>query len=189
MGRNDTTSAVIDGLLRFVVAGGTLSLGVMAPGMLKVLDKPTHGFFKKLDQRARQREYRRLIAYMKSRKLIAENYQHGLRITRTGMQRIKRADFDNLTIDKPSQWDGRWRIVMFDIPQSHDSGRRALTNKLKQMDFVLLQQSVWIHPFPCRHEVSAVCAHFSVTKYVTYIETSHIDYEYYLKKRFANILS
>lgn len=40
-------------------------------------------------------------------------------------------------------WDGRWRIVIFDIPEKHRKLRKILRGKLREWEFALWQKSVW----------------------------------------------
>lgn len=189
MARNDTTSAVIDGILRCLVAAGTISMALIAPNILQALDKPTRKYFQSLDRRAQERELRRITSYMRRRGLLAEDYEHGLELTTSGKQRLQRLDFDNLEIVPPKSWDKKWRLVLFDIPETKHVGRKMLTDKLRSLGFQQLQQSVWLHPFPCRSEVETVCEVYQLSRYVTYIETSHIDHEHLLIRRFTSVLS
>ncbi len=41
-------------------------------------------------------------------------------------------------------WDGKWRIVMFDIPETNKKTRDILRSRLKVWEFQQLQKSVWI---------------------------------------------
>lgn len=43
-------------------------------------------------------------------------------------------------------WDGRWRLVMFDVPQSIARQRVLLRRALRDRRFGYLQNSVWISP-------------------------------------------
>ena len=43
-------------------------------------------------------------------------------------------------------WDGKWRLVMFDMPADRDAERKRLWYYLRQGHFGLLQRSVWITP-------------------------------------------
>jgi DNA-binding transcriptional regulator PaaX len=188
MGRNKETSAAVDGLLKFAAFGGILAAGLVAPNMAKALDKPTQKYFDHLDKRAREREMRRIVQLMKRQSLIKGDYEHGLTITKKGKQRAEKARLDSLQIPKPAKWDRKWRIIFYDIPEKHKKGRDSLTAKLKDVGFYQLQKSVWVHPFPCRDEVEAVCLSYGIDKYVSYIETSYIDKQKLLEKKFRDIL-
>jgi phenylacetic acid degradation operon negative regulatory protein len=43
-------------------------------------------------------------------------------------------------------WDGRWRIILFDIPEHKHSWRIKLLRQLRAAGFGYLQNSVWITP-------------------------------------------
>ncbi|NQU11857.1 hypothetical protein HQ590_13770, partial [bacterium] len=45
-------------------------------------------------------------------------------------------------------WDGRWRLVLFDLPTRPRHLRQRLLRWLHQNHFGYLQRSVWIHPDP-----------------------------------------
>jgi DNA-binding transcriptional regulator PaaX len=50
------------------------------------------------------------------------------------------------------QWDGRWRIVLFDVPTAQNSHRVRLRRYLRDKGFGYLQNSVWITPDPLDEE-------------------------------------
>ena len=45
-------------------------------------------------------------------------------------------------------WDGRWRLVLFDVPVSRNGQREKLRRYLRSHGFGCLQGSVWISPDP-----------------------------------------
>ena len=47
-------------------------------------------------------------------------------------------------------WDGRWRLVLFDIPEHTRGLRLKLRRRLHDLGFGYLQDSVWISPDPAR---------------------------------------
>lgn len=71
-----------------------------------------------------------------------------LRLTSAGRERFVR-DFPMLALSTTS-WDGRWRIVIFDIAEIDKNTRELLRDKLRQLGLGMLQESVWITP----HDVS-----------------------------------
>jgi phenylacetic acid degradation operon negative regulatory protein len=46
------------------------------------------------------------------------------------------------------QWDGKWRLVLFDLPAAEGTARNRLRNMLRQHGFGWLQNSVWVSPHP-----------------------------------------
>ena len=45
-------------------------------------------------------------------------------------------------------WDGRWRVVMFDLPAHRIDLRKRVWRRLRAEHFGYLQQSVWVTPDP-----------------------------------------
>lgn len=183
------TSALVDEVLRLALMGAMVGAVVLAPNALIGLNKPMKKAFDALDKRAQERELARVVQYMKHKKLLAENYQNGLEITTLGRLRLKRMNYEKLTIPTPEVWDGQWRLVMFDIPENKRHTRRIFTTKLRLLGYKYLQQSVWVHPFESKQEIIAVCEKLQISQYVTYIVTAHIDHESVLIDRFKALLT
>jgi phenylacetic acid degradation operon negative regulatory protein len=49
-------------------------------------------------------------------------------------------------------WDGRWRLVLFDLPTAQNTQRSQLRRYLRAKGFGYLQNSVWITPDPLDEE-------------------------------------
>src|SRR5436309_4771432 len=54
------------------------------------------------------------------------------------------------------RWDGKWRMVLFDVPQTKASDRARLRRSLVERGFGYLQNSVWITPDPLTGEREAM---------------------------------
>ena len=177
----------MDGLLKFVAAGGFVTVALVVPNALQIFDKPIGKLFHGLDRRAQEREVRRVIHYMKRRGLVkygTKDYQHGMSVTKTGQQWLKKHELDTMNVPRPPRWDKKWRLVFFDIPENEKSKRDAFTQRLRLLRFQQLQRSVWIHPFPARPQVEVLTDLTRIRKYVTYVEISAIDNEADLRERF-----
>ena len=178
----------MDGILKLAVSGTALSVGIVVPNTLVALEKPLKKFLKHMDKRQREREARRIISYMKSQGLLRGEYEHGLKITKKGQKRLAQLDFEHLVIPLQKSWDHTWRLVFYDIPEKDRRGREALTAKLRGLGFFQLQQSVWVHPFPCREIIEKVTSTFGIERFVSYIETTNLDNQAVLIQRFKKRL-
>ena len=56
------------------------------------------------------------------------------------------------------QWDGRWRMVLFDVPIAQNSHRKRLRRYLQDRGFGYLQGSVWVSPDPLEEERKSLLA-------------------------------
>lgn len=65
-------------------------------------------------------------------------------------------------IDPPTrwnrEWDGRWRIVAFDLPEKENAARVRLRRLLKDRGFGYLQNSFWITPDPLDTPIARLAA-------------------------------
>lgn len=67
-------------------------------------------------------------------------------LTEKGRQLL--ADDRNPETEWARDWDGIWRMVIFDIPESKRALRRKLRSTLHANHFGCFQQSVWVSPHP-----------------------------------------
>ena len=95
--------------------------------------------------------------------------------------------FEKIKVDTPKHWDGKWRIVIFDIPEKLRKGRDALRGKLLALGFIELQKSVLVFPFECEKEIEFIVEFFSLKPYVRYGILEYIDNALHLKQRFQLI--
>ncbi len=77
--------------------------------------------------------------------------------------------------EKEKRWDGKWRLVSFDIPEEEHKARRELRQELKKLGFGRMHRSVWISPHNVLEKVEKLLA---FQKYREYIWT----FEGYLKE-------
>lgn len=107
-----------------------------------------------------------------------------LRLSQEGKERVLRYDLDKLTLPKSKHWDGLWRMVIFDIPESQKQARNALSEKLKQLGFTALQKSVFVYPYDCKDEVDFVVEIFNVRPYVRFLLVQESDVDLHLRAKF-----
>jgi hypothetical protein len=105
-------------------------------------------------------------------------------LTEKGKLVASKFDPDYLAIKKPSIWDKRWRVVIYDIPISKNKARDALRRKLNELGFKEWQRSVFIHPYPCQDEIDFIIEFFEIRPYVRYAELINPTNEAELKLHF-----
>lgn len=104
-------------------------------------------------------------------------------LTEKGKLRALTYRFDEMTIKK-QDWDGKWRIVVFDIPEKLRRGRDVLRNKLTELGFYELQKSVFVFPYQCEDEINFIIEYFDLRRYVRMGILEKIDNDLHLKKIF-----
>lgn len=126
------------------------------------------------------------LRYLKRKKFIAfENKSDKMRIvlTKLGLKHLQNADLNLIKIT-PHAWDGKWRIVMFDIPEEHKPARHVFRRKLKELGFVHFQRSVFLLPFKCEKEISELAVWLSINSYVHILSADRFPNDKLLLKRF-----
>lgn len=91
---------------------------------------------------------------------------------------------DYKQIKKPSIWDKKWRLVMFDISEDKRKIRNLLRFHLKKVGFVQIQGSVWIYPYPCEEIVTIIKTNFKLSDEVIYVTADSFEKDIYFKKIF-----
>jgi len=65
-------------------------------------------------------------------------------------------DILNQKKDKKLKWDGKWRAIIFDVPESSRKDRDFLRRELRWIGFKELQKSVWIFPYEVKKELNTL---------------------------------
>jgi DNA-binding transcriptional regulator PaaX len=87
-------------------------------------------------------------------------------LTEKGREKTVPLRLEMMVEKNPRHWDGKWRMILFDIPELRRKGRDALRHKLKELNCYKLQESVWIYPYECRQAVRHLSFHYQVAPYV-----------------------
>lgn len=77
----------------------------------------------------------------------ARHYQ----LSTAGEQRLAQLNFRLVKFD-PQNWDGRWRVLVFDIPETRRPQRDMVRHLIRQLGMRPLQKSVWLTPADCREQ-------------------------------------
>jgi len=92
-----------------------------------------------------------------------------LRLTQAGSDwLLKRLVYDE------EKWDGIWRLVVFDIPESHRRVRDALRRRLKEWGFRSWQKSVWACRKPLTGALRDLVKQLRVEDWVLVIESNNV---------------
>ncbi|MBU3942608.1 hypothetical protein KKA24_01340 [Patescibacteria group bacterium] len=91
--------------------------------------------------------------------------------------------FEEIKI-KRGEWDEKWRMVIFDIPEDERAKRDVFRNKIKEIGFCELQKSVWIFPYECENEINFIIEYYNLRRYIRFCIIESIDNEMHLKKKF-----
>lgn len=88
------------------------------------------------------------------------------------------------TGEKPERWDGKWRIIFFDIPEKKRRYRDELRSMLKLVGFRQFQQSIWIYPHKVPNFLKDVLFEEGIKQFTRLITTDCIEYDKDLRRMF-----
>lgn len=71
-------------------------------------------------------------------------------------------------------WDGKWRIIIFDIPEKQRKIRRILRGKLKEWRFVAWQKSVWATRRDIMEKLKNLILELKINQWVALIESDNV---------------
>jgi len=111
----------------------------------------------------------RSIAYLKQKgyiKTFVENKKTYIELTKLGGKYLENQSLKTLKICQHSDWDKKWRLVVFDIPEKQHFERGILRKKLYEFGFYKVQKSVYVYPYNCTNEIKFICKKLQITKYV-----------------------
>lgn len=99
------------------------------------------------------------------------------RITQKGRQKLASLKLDNKhTLSNPS-WDGKWRIILLDLPEARKAEREALRYLLKKAGFVCLKNSAYVSPYPFEFLFKNIKKDFELETELMIIVTDSLDIE------------
>lgn len=98
-----------------------------------------------------------------------------MRLTPLGRQKLYRDELTNTTAVMNPNWDGKWRMIILDLPEDRKSEREALRYLLKKAGFVCAKNSVWVSPFPFEHFFTNIKKDLGLTSEMLIITTDQVD--------------
>lgn len=174
--------ASVKHILTYVGMGATIATAFVAPNAAGAITKT---FFDTryshdperwkrynasyLRQSLRRLEQSKLIEYGKA------GDQEVVKITQYGKTKVLKYALEHLETKKPGVWDGKWRVVIYDIPLRDKSIQWVIRDALKSMGFYQMQKSVYICPYPCYDEVEFVRSFYNIANAVKYLLVTKLE--------------
>lgn len=152
----------------------------------KVIKALAHDW-KEIDRRALYRSIKKLYS---SRLIKTHRNNDGswtFILTEDGKKKTLTYQIENIKIAPMKKWDGKWRIVLFDVPEKSRFIRDALRRILIRVGFFEYQKSVFVYPFECKDEIDFIIEFFYARPYTRFIVAESLDNEFHLKKHFELI--
>lgn len=107
-----------------------------------------------------------------------------IKITEKGKIRVLKYKLEEMTIFKPTKWDKKWRLIIYDISKFKRQQQDAFRRFLKKLKMLRLQKSVYLTPYPCENEIEFLRQYFDIGEAVIYLVVEKIEDEDLYKRYF-----
>ena len=92
---------------------------------------------------------------------------------------------DYLFTGSKTRWDGKWRVVIFDIHEKDRALRNMLRDSLTNIGFEKVQNSVWVFPYDCEDFIFLLKTNFELGKNVLYLVVDRLENDKWLREGFG----
>lgn len=162
-------------ILCFIGVAGGVSLLTFFPGLAKIIPVT----------RTRRSLYvgvvNQALKRLQNRGLVKITENNGIKVislTDQGMALMNKIELCKARIKIPKRWDGKWRIVIFDVKEKNKAVRDRLRETLRGLGFKRLQHSVWIYPYPCDEIVELTKRSYELGRNVLYFSSDRFPGDY-----------
>ena len=180
----------IKDILLLLGTGTFLATSLIMPGLPMVL-KPF------LDEKRRKEanewkkfntwRLKQILKRMHDQKLIeiAEtNEGQMVKISDRGKRKLLKFNINDMELNQKN-WDGKWRIIIYDILTGKSQERELFRKTLKRLNFLKLQKSVYLTPFKCHEEIEYLRQVCGIGNEVLILTVSGIENETAYKEYFG----
>lgn len=182
--------AKYDDLLYMFLQIGAASLAVSAPAIAAVaiyvnaMQKKETGHSK--------HKLKNSFYHFRKTGLISVESHHGntcIMLTKEGERRARLCGVGKIlsgnVASENKKWDGKWRIILFDLKTEKTKERDAIRLMLRRCGFVFLQKSVWVYPYDCFEEIEFLRSFFQLKEEeFRLVVGDNIGKDDYLRKHF-----
>ncbi len=140
----------------------------LTPRSMKNILSPEMAEIRRSIQSKRDTKYfSQVIYYLKKKGYIHIEQlagKRGILLTKKGDERVLRIQ-QKLGL-KPKRKDGKWQMIIFDIPEEKKKLRELLRSTLRFFGYEYLQDSVWVCPYDVEKETEQFLQENSLDAYV-----------------------
>lgn len=182
-------------VLRLLGAGTVLAACIVFPG-LPIVVKAAMDSHHETERKRKFKEWERFnlwrlraslkrLRNQKVVKIVERDGEPIVILTKKGKTRYLKYKLEEMIIKKPPKWDGRWRLVIYDIAKHKRNTQQAFREVLKKLKFFRLQKSVYLYPYPCYEEIEFLRQYYGIGDDVIILIVEGIENESVYKKYFG----
>ena len=137
--------------------------------MRDVAPDPSDSRIKRYIKELSREQFNRLIYHLKKNNWIkVENLKSNktLIMTKEGIDKAVKASFKIDNQRRNKRKDGKWIMVIFDIPKKDNRKRGILRSVLQNLGYKMFQKSVWITPYDVFEKTEKSLQFYLLDKYI-----------------------
>lgn len=169
-------------ILAILRAGTFLAASIIMPGLPMAI-KP----FLDEKRKREENEWKKFNAW-RLKQVLKRLYQQKLvevveredisivKISDKGKKKLLKFNLDEMELSH-KKWDGKWRIIIYDIFTSKRQEAELFRKTLKRLKFLKLQRSVYLTPFRCYDEIEYLRQVCNIGKEVLILTVSGLENE------------
>lgn len=161
--------------LKVIAAAGGMAAFIACPVLPFALYPFVH-LGKNTSEYSKKRERERLLKSLLKNDLVSIEGDR-VKITEKGGLSLDFQRLNEIDTKRKGAWDGKWRLVVFDVPEEKRIAREYFRSFLKRVGFHLLQKSVFICPYVCEKEVREAAEILGIWDYISLMRVDRIDKE------------
>lgn len=171
----------------YLLGMGTLLVGtIFMPGLgyaARMIDRAKRNY----EWKQSQRRWKKFNPYVLKRNLkrlrdqkdveiVEKGGEELIKLTQKGHVKYLKFKLEELSL-KGRKWDGKWRIVIYDIAKFKKNQVSAFRNILKYINFFQLQKSVYLTPYQCDEQILYLREYFGIGEEVLILRADKIENE------------
>lgn len=137
--------------------------------MRNMLPGPKNPVFEKYRKAKNRQQFNKLIYYLKKNNFIKVKNLQGKKailITKRGIDKALKVSFKIKGGGFKKRRDGKWIMLIFDIPKQNKKHRTLLRSVLKNLGYKIFQHSVWVTPYDVSEKTERSLQFYSLDRYV-----------------------
>lgn len=176
-------------VMALIGLGAGLAIIAAAPGVSRLFlprRKTREDYLKDLKE-ANFSYLERTLKRLEKEKLVRISGADGktiVSITARGKRRILKYSLEELRIEKPSRWNGRWTLISYDVPEKRAFLRDYLRRVLVHLGFYPFHKSIYLHAYPCQPQVEFLREYLGVAASVRIFHVNRIENDEPFRKFF-----
>ncbi|NBD73638.1 hypothetical protein GVX82_01190 [Patescibacteria group bacterium] len=167
-------------VLGTVLVAGMVPVAVLAPNALSIFKTLNSTINEASKKQSIRRAINRLIT---SGDLERSSDGAGWTLSERGRRKLTHL-VAHTRDERPSTWDGKWRIVIFDVPESRKKLRDTLRHQLQAAGFRKIQDSVWAYPYRCEDIIALLKFELRLGRSLLYLIADTVEGDEVLRTHF-----